>query len=212
VDSGFDLCGALRRIRRRADLSQRELAAAAGLSPAAVARAEAGTRDLPVRALAHAAQLAGLRLALLDRDGVECPGMTADGARDRGGRRFPAHLDTRYGDEGWWYDAHRYGRERPWFTFDRDRRVRNAHRLGDGTPEDHHVPQAGDSPEERAEARRREYRRRVADEHRRRFEAGEFRRLADSFTCTCPPRCDELDDHSGRPVHAPGCPCRCDVD
>lgn len=99
VADGFDLCGVLRRIRRTADLSQRKLAAAAGLSASAVAHAEAGTRDLPSRALARAAELAGLRLALLDADGREVTGMGPDGARDATRRRLPAHLDTQHTDE-----------------------------------------------------------------------------------------------------------------
>lgn len=211
MEHGFDLTGLLRRIRRRADLSQRELAAAAGIAPSTVAHAEAGTRDLPARALARAAELADLRLALLDTAGQEVGPMTPDGARDTGDRRLPAHLDTRHGDERWWYDVHRYGRERPWFTFDRKRDARDAGRRRHGTPEDHHVPQPGDAPGKRAEERRKESARRAAEERQRRFGAGGFRQLDDRFRCTCPTRCDELDDFSARPVHADGCRCRCDV-
>ena len=210
--SAFDLPGVLRRIRRAADLSQRELADRLQLAKSSVGRAESGAAGMDVRTVARAASLAGLRLALVNTDGEEVGPMTADGARDMGNRRFPAHLDTRFGDERWWYDVHRYDRARPWFTFDRDRRARDAYRQRDGTPEDHHVPKAGDSPRERADARHREHLRRVAEEHRRRFEAGEFRQVGDWFTCTCPPRCAELDDFSGRPVHADDCRCRCDVD
>ena len=43
------------------------------------------------------------------------------------------------------------------------------------------------------------------------FLAGEFRHSTTAFTCSCPPACDELDDRSGKPVHAPGCACDCDV-
>jgi transcriptional regulator with XRE-family HTH domain len=209
--SSFDLPGVLRRIRRSADLSQRQLADRLQIAKSSVGRAESGLAGLDVRMLARAAVLAGLRLALLDAEGDEVRPMAADGARDRGNRRLPAHLDTRYGDEGWWYDVHRYGRERPWFTFDRDRAARDADRHRDGTPDDHHVPLPGDSPGERAEARRRAYWRRVADERQRRLAAGEFRQLGDWFTCTCPARCEELDDFSGRPVHADECRCRCDI-
>lgn len=211
MDHGFDLAGVLRRIRRLADLSQRELAAAAGLAPSSVAHAEAGTRDLPARALARAAELAELRLALLDAAGREVGPMAAGGARDKADRRLPAHLDTRHGDEGWWYEIHRYGRARPWFTFDRNRDVRNAVRRRHGTPQDHHVPQPGDCPAERAAARRSERRRRADEERARRFEAGELRLSGDWFTCACPARCSELDDFSGRPVHTDECRCRCDV-
>jgi transcriptional regulator with XRE-family HTH domain len=174
VTDGFDLCGALRRIRRIADLSQRELASAAGLSASAVAHAEAGTRDLPARALARAAEVAGLRLALLDAGGREVVGMDPDVVRDRAGRLFPAHLDTRYGDEDWWYTPHRYDREQPWYTFDRARWIRDWHRARDGTPDDHQLPQPGDSPKARALARRDARWRAVAEERQRRFLAGEF--------------------------------------
>src|SRR4051794_35818431 len=88
VAADFDLSGVLRRIRRTADLSQRELAAAAALSPAAVAHAEAGTRNLPVGGRVRAAGVAGLRLPLLDDQGQEVGGMSAAGVRDRGDRRF----------------------------------------------------------------------------------------------------------------------------
>jgi len=209
--AAFDLTGALRRIRRTADLSQRELATRIDVSKSAIAAAESGSRSLDLRLLAEAAELAGLHLALVDADGHEVSGMAAEGVRDMSGRRFPAHLDTRYSDEGWWHHPHRYDRAQPWYTFDRDRRTRDAFRAHGAIPDDHQLPQPGDSPAERAEARRREYWRGVADERRRRFEAGEFRQLGDWFTCTCPARCEDVDDFSGRPVHADECRCRCDV-
>jgi transcriptional regulator with XRE-family HTH domain len=209
--STFDLPGALRRIRRIADMSQRELATVAGISASAVGAAETGRRDLPVRAIAAMATLAGLRLALVDDGGHEVGPMRDDTVRDMANRHFPAHLDTRYSDEGWWHDAHRYSRHRPWYTFDRDRRVRDAYRNRHGTPEDHQEPRSGDSPADRASARRREYWRRDAEERQRAFLAGEFASLDGGFHCTCPPRCDELDDRSGRPVHAPDCSCLCDL-
>jgi HTH-type transcriptional regulator/antitoxin HipB len=211
VAGGFDLSGALRRIRRRADVSQRQLAAAAGLSISAVAHAEAGSRDLSVGGLARAAALAGLRVALLDGDGQEVTGMAGNAVRDASGRRFPAHLDTRYGDEAWWHGTERYSRQQPWYTFDRERYVRDWYRSKDGTPDDHQLPQPGDSPEERTQARRRAARQRTQEAaRRRRLESGEVRPPGD-FECTCPPACDELDDRSGKPVHAPDCPCDCDV-
>jgi HTH-type transcriptional regulator/antitoxin HipB len=172
----FDLTGALRRIRREADLSQRELAAACGVSSATVGHAEAGRRGLPVALLARAAALAGLRLTLVDRRGREVTGMVDPAVRDMADRRYPAHLDTRYSDEGWWHDAHRYSRSRPRYTFDRDRRTRDARRERTGTPEDHQLPQPGDSPEDRAERRRTERARIASEERERRFLAGEFRR------------------------------------
>jgi transcriptional regulator with XRE-family HTH domain len=205
----FDLSGSLRRIRRSADLSQRELAVAAGLSVSAVAHAEAGTRELPVGALARAAELAGLRLVLLDANGHEVDGMSADGVRDRSGRRFPAHLDTHYSDERWWRYAHRYDRPLPWFTFDRHRAGRDAVRRSTGTPGDHHEPGPGDSPQERKAQRGREAGRRAEEERQRWIDAGDGPVWVD-FECSCPPGCDELDDGE-HPRHAAGCPCLCDL-
>lgn len=209
--TAFDLPGVLRRIRRIADLSQRELAAAAGVSASTIGQAESGARDLSVRLVALMAHLAGLRLALVDDTGSEVEPMSQDAVRDMGGRRFPAHLDTRYSDDGWWHGPHRYDRAQPWYTFDRDRRTRDAHRVRSGTPEDHQLPQPGDPARDRAAARTRERWRRRAEERERRFLAGEFAGLPDAFVCTCPAECDELDDRSGRPVHAQDCPCGCDV-
>jgi transcriptional regulator with XRE-family HTH domain len=185
----FDVAGALRRIRRRADLSQRELAAASGLSQSSLAKAEAGRRGLTVDLLAHCAALAGLRLALLDESGTEVP----------------------TGDEDWWHGQERYSREQPWYTFDRLRYTRDHWRTRTGTPEDHRVPQPGDSPADRRAARARAARRRREEERERRLLAGASAGRPDAFTCSCPPGCDELDDRSGPPVHADDCPCSCDL-
>src|SRR3954462_10937913 len=99
----FDLPGLLRRIRRSAALSQRELAARLSVSKSAIGAAESGAGGLDARVLAQAADVAGLRLALLDRSGAEVAAMADGSVRDEGGRRFPAHLDTRYGDVDWWH-------------------------------------------------------------------------------------------------------------
>jgi transcriptional regulator with XRE-family HTH domain len=203
VGEGFDLCGALRRIRRIADLSQRDLAGAASISPSTLAHAEAGTRDLPVQSLARACAVVGLRIALLDENGDPVEGMADDSVRDRFGRRFPAHLDTRYSDEGWWHGPERYSRPVPWYTFDRDRGRRDARRSTRGTPSDHQLPQRCDGPAERAAARRQAARLRGIEKAKLRSE--------EPFDCSCPPECDELDDRSGPPVHATGCRCGCDI-
>jgi transcriptional regulator with XRE-family HTH domain len=210
VAEAFDLSSTLRRLRRLCDLSQRELASRLGVSPAAIGQAESGARDLPSTVLARAAELGGLRLVVVDASGAEVAGMADDAIRDRGQRRFPAHLDTRYVDEGWWHDAHHWSRPQSWYTFDLDRARRDGRRRRAGTPDDHQLPQPGDSPAERKAARQRaarEERRRELDRLR---EAGELPE-PEPFSCTCPPACDELDDWSGRPVHAPDCPCRCDL-
>ena len=207
----FDLPGALRRIRRTADLSQRELAARIGVSKSAVAAAESMAGGLDVRVLARSAELAGLRLALLDEHGGEVRPMAADTVRDLSGRRFPAHLDTGRSDEKRWLYEPRPDRPETWFTFARDRGGRDALRRRLGTPEDHHPLRPGDSPAERKAARRRDQLRRREEKRERAFLAGEFARIHLGFHCTCPAACDELDDRSGKPVHAPECVCDCDV-
>jgi len=213
---GFDLSGALRRIRRTADLSQRELAEACGVSASVVARAEARRRDLPVAVLQRAATLAGLRLALLDGTGQEVAGMADQTARDGGGRHFPAHLDTRHGDVAWWHGPERYSREPPTYTFDRDREVRDSRRRAAGTPADHQVPRPGDRLADRAAARRRAALQRQLAELERRRLAGEFDDR-DHFSCSCPDGCS-IGPETGVVTratidaeHVPECTCRCDL-
>ncbi len=109
--SPIDLPGLLRRVRRTADLSQRELARATEVPCGTIAAAEAGTRGLDVRVLARLAAVTGLRLALLDAEGREVTPMEGAAVRDEAGRHFPAHLDTRHGDEDWWHGPHRMERE-----------------------------------------------------------------------------------------------------
>jgi transcriptional regulator with XRE-family HTH domain len=194
-----------------ADLSQRELAAASGISRATVGHVESGTRDLPVRLLVRLAALAHLRLALVDDTGDQIQPMAPGAVRDRGNRRFPAHLDTRYGDEDWWHGESRYSREQPWYTFDRLRYTRDHWRVHSGIPDDHQLPRPGDSPQERRAERARRGRLRRQEEARRRREAGELPPPPEPFDCICPSQCDDLDDRTGPPVHAPHCSCRCDV-
>jgi transcriptional regulator with XRE-family HTH domain len=100
----LDLPGLLRRARRDADLSQRELAACAGVGRNVVGEIEAGTRRDPrVRTLERLLHAAGYRLAVLGPDDQE---LVADEPelRDRGGRRYPAHLDVRPVNDlrDWW--------------------------------------------------------------------------------------------------------------
>ncbi|MGY1694806.1 helix-turn-helix domain-containing protein [Geodermatophilus sp. SYSU D00814] len=212
----FDVAGALRRIRRTADLSQRELAAAAGLSKSTVAAIEAGTRGLDARALARLAAVAGLRLALVDADGAEVAPMDGAAVRDGGGRRFPAHLDTRHGDEGWWHGPHRFDRDPVTYTFTRVRWYRDELRGRRGTPEDHQLPQPGDALLDRARARRAAARRAREEDLERRRAAGLLPPL-EEFRCECPPACDNLLLEDLPPVpgqpgpHADDCACSCDV-
>lgn len=88
----LDVTGVLRRARRQADLSQRELARLAGVSRATIGRAERdGQATLPL--IERVLAVAGLRLAVVDEQERPVAPMRADGVRDLGGRRMPAHLD-----------------------------------------------------------------------------------------------------------------------
>ena len=190
-------------------MSQRELAVACGVAQSVIAHAESGRRDLPVAVLARAATVAGLRLALLDAGGAEVRPMSDDAVCDMGNRRFPAHLDTRYSEDQWWHGKERYSRPEPWYTFDRRRGTRDHYRQRDGTPEDHQLPQPGDSPYERRAERRRAALRRAHEEAERRRAAG-LEPPRPEWVCDCPPGCAELEDWTGPPQHADDCACRCD--
>ncbi|MPZ27287.1 MAG: GNAT family N-acetyltransferase [Micromonosporaceae bacterium] len=90
----LDLPGALRALRRRADVSQRELAGRSGVPVSTVGRIEAGTSPDPrLRTVERLARAAGARLAIVDIDGAEPTGLATDRWRDKAERRFPAHLD-----------------------------------------------------------------------------------------------------------------------
>jgi transcriptional regulator with XRE-family HTH domain len=207
----FPLAGVLRRIRRIGDWSQRELAERIGASKAAVAAAENGTRDLPVSLLARAAASAGGRLVVVDAEGHELAPMDPGAVRDAGRRRFPAHLDTRYSDEGWWHGPHRYSRRTPTYTFDRRRGSRDGVRRFTGVPEDHLRPQPGDSPAERAAERQRAAWGRRDEERRRRFRVVGSAEPDWGSGCTCPPGCEYAEGYNEDLTHASDCPCRCDV-
>lgn len=91
----FDGARYIVRVRRLADLSQRELAEAVGLSPATVGRLESGAARVDAATLSVILQQADLRLAVVDREGREVMPIPTDVLRDHAGRRFPGHLDAR---------------------------------------------------------------------------------------------------------------------
>ena len=205
----FPLAGILRRIRRTADCSQRELAGRIGISKTALAAAESGGRDLAVSALARAVALVGCRLAVVDASGAELAPMDGDTVRDEAGRLLPAHLDTRHGDEDWWGGPHRPALHPPRYTYDLDRRARDGRRRHE-VPPDHHRPVAGDSLAERAEARRAARLESDRERWRRSLAAGRPPSPPDPV-CTCPAGCEDLLDTDLRVPHVEACPCRCDV-
>lgn len=139
--------GTVRRVRRILDVSQRGLAAILEVSQSVVARWETGRTSPRASVLQHLLALARLRVRMQDVEtGEEVEPMRDDGARDRGGRRYPAHVDLSV--VGWWAPR---GVESTadvlwWRRRSRERRVphvafhtslRSVHRLVRGTPVDH---------------------------------------------------------------------------
>ena len=96
-----DVPGVVRRVRRILDVSQRGLAALLKVSQSVVARWETGRTSPRTRVLQQMLRLARLRVELHDAStGEEVLPMRADGARQHGGSRYPAHVDLRA--TAWW--------------------------------------------------------------------------------------------------------------
>jgi HTH-type transcriptional regulator/antitoxin HipB len=95
----LELAGYLVRSRRRARLSQREMAERLGLAHSTWASYERGSRRVPERVLWAALSSAGLRLAVVDDTGQEVLPFPADAVRDNAGRRLPAHLEVQPPDK-----------------------------------------------------------------------------------------------------------------
>ncbi|WP_085066943.1 helix-turn-helix transcriptional regulator [Catenuloplanes japonicus] len=126
---GFPVAGLVRRARRMSDMSQRDLAREASVSPAAVARVETEGLAPSVALLQRILAVAGLHLVVVDPDGhIVQPMRVWDETYDGAERRYPAHLSTildpRAGD--WWGDQ--YGLARPPETFHRSRELRERQR------------------------------------------------------------------------------------
>nr|NLI50795.1 helix-turn-helix transcriptional regulator [Propionibacterium sp.] len=81
------VAGLIRRARRVADLSQRDLAMLLGVSPAAVAHWETGRRLPALRQFEAIARVAGLRLMVVIAEGVQALGGTYAASGDAPGRR-----------------------------------------------------------------------------------------------------------------------------
>jgi transcriptional regulator with XRE-family HTH domain len=126
---GYPLSGIVRRVRRAADFSQRELAKHAKLSAATVAQIETGATTPSLPTLQRILNAANYQLVVVDADGrLVVPLEVWQDVEDGAGRRYPAHLDTildpEFGD--WWADG--YGLARPPETFRRNRTYRDYER------------------------------------------------------------------------------------
>jgi transcriptional regulator with XRE-family HTH domain len=126
---GLPVPGLVRRVRRIAGISQRELAVAARLSRSTISRIEKGTLTPSLPVFERILGVAGLGMAVINDDGrVILPMRDREDARDGADRRYPSHLDTILDPEPgeWWGDQ--YGLARPPETFHRDRRTREMQR------------------------------------------------------------------------------------
>jgi hypothetical protein len=107
-------------------MSQRELAAHCELPQSTIALMETRPELAKVEPFDQAVRAAGLHLVIVDDEGTVLMPDVEFPARDRGGRRFPAHLDVRDATEGWWGSMWPMFMGRwPDFTFDRNRRRRD---------------------------------------------------------------------------------------
>lgn len=125
----FPIAGLVRRARRLADLSQRQMARRANVSPATVGRAEAGTLVPSVDVFQRLLDSAGLYLVVVDADGrVVEPMEEHPFLVDKAGRRYPSHLDVLLDPEGGdrWFTI--LGIYRPTESFWRNRRERDWNR------------------------------------------------------------------------------------
>jgi transcriptional regulator with XRE-family HTH domain len=125
--STFDLAGYVRRVRRTADLSQRELAQVVAISISSIRRMETDAMDPRLSQLNQLLSLVGWRLAVVDENRREIrPMLELDGdLRDGADRHYPAHLDLILDPDigQWWADI--YGLAAPPETFARSRATRD---------------------------------------------------------------------------------------
>lgn len=130
----FDVPGLVRRVRRADDLSQRDLADELGVAQATVARWEMGESEPTLSMFQRLLALADWGLAVVDEAGDAVLPMEPAACRDRGNRRFPAHLDVEDAE----LPSSMERRPRA-----RRRRHRDAARIrAGGAPADHPTPAA----------------------------------------------------------------------
>jgi HTH-type transcriptional regulator/antitoxin HipB len=142
-----DESGYSRRVRRAADMSQRDLADALEIDRARVARVETGQVHLTVPEFARMLAVGGLRLAVVDRAGAEVHPVSPDSVMDGAGRRYPAHLDVRTLTDRPYrvvLEEHRYAHPRStWYEL---RSARDRHRALSGRSVNDSVLPLADQP------------------------------------------------------------------
>lgn len=194
----LDVPGLIRRVRRDADLSQRELAAAVSVDQSTVARWERGHSVPDVLLFARVLAVADLVLSVVDAAGQPPTPMTDAAPVDGQFRRFPAHLDLVEEPHPLTYE--------PRFTSPRRPR-RDARRARLGRPADH--PTLEDFLAERR--RRREVR--VTQARERALDRAHARAHREGWSspgdwggppCSCPVACEE------QPSCLPSCACSCE--
>lgn len=95
-----EVSGLIRRVRRLAKFSQRQLAQELGVSQSAVAKWETGRTSPSARMLARVLQVVELTLAAVKVSGERVLPLKVAVARDAANRRYPAHAFV--WAEGWW--------------------------------------------------------------------------------------------------------------
>lgn len=113
----------LREARRFAGLSQRALASHCHQPAGTIAAVESGQRDVSVTRFAAMLAACGWQLRVIDGHGASVDGLVDTDLRDRGHRRYPAHVELRGTEQlgSWWGDrwGSYWGRPpRPARTFD----------------------------------------------------------------------------------------------
>ncbi len=220
----FDAGGLIRRVRRVCDLSQRDLAERLGVHHSTVARWETNATQPTLGAFRQILALAGWSLAALDTTGAEphdaapqgetalptetVQPMRGDAARDRQGRRYPAHLDLIGFDE---IGPHRVRHDRPTHGMLRRaarREYRDCLRAATDAPPPSDHPSEFDLAHQKATRSEERVARQKA--HRDAYcealvAAGEPDPRTPQPECTCD------DDCFGLPGCAPACSCRCET-
>jgi transcriptional regulator with XRE-family HTH domain len=130
----IDLAGLLRGARRKADMSQRQLAQAAKVALGTIAGIESRRSNPSIGIVTKLFAATGHTLLIVDASGKQLVPYD-DNTRDRNGRRYPSHLDIyEVGPEGegWWGtyypDRVEPGRVAPPYTFFLNRNYRDVTR------------------------------------------------------------------------------------